>query len=183
MGIIGKFLVQYRALVAIFVALGVALLLAVAWVGRKELRKIGKRLPKIGEILWSIWCFLFIIRWKFQFALRKIFVSSTLGVLALASLYLFTEVALTLVHGVGVEWQRTAAWYAFVFTKDLPKLPLWLDGLLLLFALVMFRHHLRESKVSREEWELSPALEKMLVKLDEFPPPSRTLAETRSSRF
>src|SRR5260370_5803572 len=102
--------------------------LAVAWVGRAELAKIAKRLPKIGEILWSIWCFLFIIRWKFQFALRNFFIHSTLGVLALASFYLAAELGVALFHRLGVAWQRPRTWYGTILAKELPPLPFWLDA-------------------------------------------------------
>jgi hypothetical protein len=140
--------------------------IVVAWIGRSELKKILRRLSKIGEILWSIWCFLFIIRWKFQFATRNFFIGTTLGALAFASFYLVIEMGITVVHGLGVTWQRPGGCYGAIF--DLPALPLWFEAVLLFFAVLLFKHHLHEANLSRKQWELSPALERLLVKLDEF---------------
>ena len=72
----------------------------------KLLGDIGKFFFQLFSILWTIWGLLFAFRWRVQYAVRYIFVSTALGFLALGGFYLCAELAFAVTSGLRSDLPR-----------------------------------------------------------------------------
>src|SRR5205807_2159218 len=106
----------------------------------------------------------FALRWRFQFAIRYIFATTTLGVLVLSTFYLCAELSVTTLNGLKHElpdlYVRLSssfssgfpALYARLSAFQLPhinEVPFKVEIGLFVLALLMFRHYLQEFLASR----------------------------------
>jgi hypothetical protein len=73
-----------------------AILVAIAKLLFAILVAIAKFLYQFGEALWQIWGLVFALRWRFQYAVRYFFSTTTLGVLFVGAFYLCAELSVTI---------------------------------------------------------------------------------------
>ena len=141
--------------------------------------------------MWQLWGLVFALRWRFQFAIRYIFATTTLGVLVLSTFYLCAELSVTTLNGLKHElpdlYVRLSssfssgfpALYARLSAFQLPhinEVPFKVEIGLFVLALLMFRHHLQEFLASRRREAVPPALEEVFLEFDKFrdnPAPDR----------
>lgn len=149
----------------------------------KLFAEIGKFFFQLASILWKIWGLLFALRWRAQFSIRYLFVSTTLGILLLGGFYLCAELLFALVNGFKKELPELYSQMDIAFSSKLPFLHAWLIKIrmpqvheipfkvelgLFLLAVLMFRHHLREFWASRRREAVPPALEELFLEFDKF---------------
>ena len=148
----------------------------------KLLGDIGKFFFQLFSILWTIWGLLFAFRWRVQYAVRYIFVSTALGFLALGGFYLCAELAFAVTSGLRSDlprfYQSLVAlslripqlhdWLAKTRMPQVPELPFRIEAVLFLIALLTLRHHWHEFKASRRREAIPPALEELFLEFDKF---------------
>jgi hypothetical protein len=159
------------------------------------LSTIGKLFSQLGQSLWAIWGLGFALRWRFQFAIRYLFARTTLGVLALSTLYLLAELGVALVRGFKRElpemythliaplsshYPAVHAWLNNIQMPHIHEIPFKLDIVLFILAWLMFRHHRQEFFASMRREAVPPALEEVFLEFDKFrdnPTPDSTTKE------
>jgi hypothetical protein len=156
------FVVFRPSLTFILVASVIVVVAAViAWLVRDEL-------SQIAGLLWTVWCFVFIIRWKLRFLLRNFLVQTTLGVLLVTGFYLVIELGVAFLRHVGIAPWDWGNGHRLILFSELPAPPLSIEVVLLVLAFLIARHRWHEWKISRRQSKLPPALQKLLVEFDEF---------------
>jgi hypothetical protein len=137
---------------------------------------IGKFLFSLWSLVWIVWCHIFAARWKIRFYSRYAFVRFTLGALLVGSFYVIAELTLALAHRVVAAIPEIGATihelavahpkfanvtqaiiraYPKLITSILHihELPLWIDILLVILAVMVSVHHFREFKISLRQKE------------------------------
>jgi hypothetical protein len=146
-------------------------------------QSIGKLFFQLAQAVWRLWGLMFALRWRFQFAIRNIFARTTLGVLAVSAFYLFAELMLALPEGLKHElpemygqvnsWSSSRfpsahAWLSTLKVPHIKEVPFKAELILLVLAVLMFRHHLREFAASMRREAVPPALEEVFLEFDKF---------------
>jgi hypothetical protein len=170
-------------------------LAAVLWPIRSELKKIGRALRDavrdvyvavaaavltaagvIARQSWTVWCLLYISRWRIGFLFRRFFRDTQLGVLLLGAAWAFLDVTLVwlgrLVREASDETGPQVAQTQTTAIVDrltsapwphLPELPFPLEAAVVALAVLMIRHYVHEWKLRRLEMKLPEIVENLLL--------------------
>lgn len=184
-------------------------LMSVVWCVRDELqgvwndsgRTLSEVLAGVVALMQMVWCWSYAIRWRLRFVFRNATGQTVWGVLIIGSFYIVLEMFIDLIReayqtsipGDGDRnlGSQQAIQEAILAGLDklrahipkLPTMPMWVNILLSILAIVVLHHHLQGWKLSRREAQVPINLKRLIEKCRPLLGKTRLTAEESKKLF